>query len=295
MPALCKGFREAMNKVSQFLRFMLKAMCSEYNGIQVFLYPMTLLYWISSASILLPFTTLLSVRVHYLPLTFFGVLLIYVCFMILKIYTFVFPGPRSGHPKLLGEFYDKVIQLHLVLFVSVIAVMVYYILARFLGYFYRIDLPLKQGVVLFFRAFTVLLILYYYLKSMWLKPMRDRKYSQKRSTLLALGWANKNPWAALKYTVMMTVVVFASVKLYLIVIAYFITPVLSGIRHLLGLKLDIELIPISGIGSVLANLFMLAAAFMLSNLLFYPIIVLSQKLNNSMHPMKIKQVPYGQD
>ena len=270
-------------------------MCGQYNGIQVFLYPVTLLYWISSASILLPFTTLLSLRMHYLPLTFFGVLLIYVCFMILKIYTFVFPGPRSGHPKLLGEFYDKVIQLHLVLFVTVLVLMVYYILARFLGYFYRIDLPLKQGVMFFFRALTVLLILYYYLKSMWLKPMRDRRYSQKRSTLLALGWANRNPWAALKYTVMMIVVVFAAVKLYLIVIAYFITPVLSGIRHLLGLKLDIELIPISGIGSVLANLFMLAAAFMLSNLLFYPIIVLSQKLNNSMHPMKIKQVPYGQN
>lgn len=270
-------------------------MCSEYNGIQVFLYPMTLLYWISSTSILLPFTTLLSVRIHYLPLTFFGVLLIYVCFMILKIYTCLFPGPSSLHPKQLNEFYDKVIQLHLVLFVTLIIVMIYYILSRFLGYFYRIDLPLKQAVMLFFRAFTVLLILYYYLKSMWLGPLRARKYSQKRSTLLAIGWANKNPWAALKYSLMLVVVVFAAVKLYLIVIAYFITPVLSGIRHFLGLKLDIELIPISGIGSVLANLFMLAAAFMLSNLLFYPIIVLSQKLNNSMHPMKIKQVPYGQD
>ena len=149
--------------------------------------------------------------------------------------------------------------------------------------------------MLFFRAFTVLLILYYYFKSMWLGPLRARKYSQKRSTLLAIGWANKNPWAALKYSVMLFVVVFAAVKLYRVVIAYLITPVLSGLRHLLGLKLDIELIPISGIGSVLANIFMLAAAFMLSNLLFYPIIVLSQKLNNSMHPMKIKQVPYGQD
>ncbi|MDD3563053.1 MAG: hypothetical protein PHR32_05210 [Candidatus Cloacimonetes bacterium] len=284
-----------MNKASQFLRFMLRAMCSEYNGIQVFLYPMTLLYLISSTSILLPFTTLLSVRIHYLPLTFFGVLLIYVCFMILKIYTCLFPGPSSFHPKQLNEFYDKVIQLHLVLFVTLIIVMVYYILSRFLGYFYRIELPLKKAVMLFFRAFTVLLILYYYFKSMWLGPLRARKYSQKRSTLLAIGWANKNPWAALKYSVMLLVVVFAAVKLYLVVIAYLITPVLSGLRHLLGLKLDIELIPISGIGSVLANIFMLAAAFMLSNLLFYPIIVLSQKLNNSMHPMKIKQVPYGQD
>ncbi len=274
---------------------MLRAMCAEFNGIQVFLYPMTLLYWISSASILLPFTSLLSMSIHYLPLTFFGVLLIYVCFMVLKIYTCVFPGPHSHHPKLLDEFYELVIQLHLVLFVTIIVLMVYYILSRFLGYFYRIDLPLKQGVMFFFRAFTVLLILYYYLKSMWLKPLRARRYSQKRSLLLTIGWINRNPWAAVKYTVMMSVVVFAAVKLYLIAIAYFITPVLSGIRHLLGLKLDIELIPISGIFSVLANLFMLAAAFMLSNLLFYPIIVLSQKLNNSMHPMKIKQVPYDQD
>ncbi len=274
---------------------MLKAMCAEYNGIQVFLYPVTLLYWISSTSILLPFTSLLTLRIHYLPLTFFGVLLIYVCFMVLKIYTCLFPGPQKHHPKLKSEFYDLVIQLHLVLFVTVMILMVYYILSRFLSYFYSIDLPLKQGVMFLFRAFTVFLILYYYLKSMWLQPLRARKYSKKRCDILVTGWISKNIWAALKYTAMMSIVVFAAVKLYLLVIAYFITPVLSGLRHLLGLKLDIELIPISGIGSVFYNLFMLAAAFMLSNLLFYPIIVLSQKLNKSIHPMKIKQVPYGQD
>jgi hypothetical protein len=274
---------------------VLRAMCSEYNGIQVFLYPTTLLYWISSTSILLPFTTLLSVRMHYLPLTFFGVLLIYVCFMVLKIYTCIFPGPHKHYPKLMDEFYNMVIQLHLVLFVTVLVLMVYYILSRFLGYFYRIDLPLKKAVMFFFRAYTVLLILYYYLKSMWLQPLRERKYSQKRSTLLVTGWISKNIWAAVKYTGMMAIVVFAAVKLYLIVISYFISPVMEGIRHLLGLKLDIELIPISGIGSVLYNLFMLAAAFMLSNLLFYPIVMLSHKLNKSMHPMKIKQVPDGQN
>lgn len=274
---------------------MLRAMCSEYNGIQVFLYPMTLLYWISSSSILLPFTTLLSVRIHYLPLTFFGVLLIYVCFMVLKIYTCLFPGPHKHYPKFMNEFYDLVIQLHQVLFVTVIILMVYYILSRFLGYFYRIDLPLKHGVMFFFRAFTVLLILYYYLKSMWLLPLRRRNYSHKKSNLLVLGWISRNIWAAVKYTAMMSIVVFAAVKLYLIMIAYFLTPALSGLREYFGLKLDIELVPIYGIGSVLYNLFMLAAAFMLSNLLFYPIIVLSQKLNKSMHPMKIKQVPYGQN
>ncbi|MDD3103047.1 MAG: hypothetical protein PHY24_02410, partial [Candidatus Cloacimonetes bacterium] len=139
------------------------------------------------------------------------------------------------------------------------------------------------------------LILYYYLKSMWLKPLRERNYSQKKSTLLVTGWISRNVWAAVKYTGMMSMVVFAAVKLYLIIIAYFLTPALSGLKEFLGLKLEIELIPIDGISSILYNLFMLAAAFMLSNLLFYPIIVLSQKLNNSMHPMKIKQVPYAQD
>ncbi|MCB5254191.1 MAG: hypothetical protein RBR69_02630 [Candidatus Cloacimonadaceae bacterium] len=270
-------------------------MCSEYNGIQVFLYPMTLIYWISTTSILVPLTTLLSVRMHYLPLTFFGVFLVYVCFMVLKIYTCIFPGPHKLYPKLMDEFYDLVVQLHLVLFVTIIIIMVYYVLSRFLGYFYSIDLALKKGVLFFFRAFTVLLILYYYLKSMWLKPLRERNYSQKKSTLLVTGWISRNVWAAVKYTGMMSMVVFAAVKLYLIIIAYFLTPALSGLKEFLGLKLEIELIPIDGISSILYNLFMLAAAFMLSNLLFYPIIVLSQKLNNSMHPMKIKQVPYAQD
>jgi hypothetical protein len=270
-------------------------MCAEYNGIQVFLYPSTLFYWISSSSILWSLTSLLSLRIHYLPLTFFGVLFIYVGFMVLKIYTCLFRGPHKAYPQRMSEFYDSVIQLHLVLFVTIMTLMAYYVLSRFLSYFYAIEIPLKQGVMLLFRAFTTILILYYYLKSMWLKPLRDRNYSRNRAEFMTSGWAYKHPWAALKYTTMMIIVVLAAVRLYVIFIAYFVAPMLSGLTSVLGLKLNIELIPVSGIWSVLYNLFMLAAAFMLSNLFFYPIIMLGPQINNKLHPMKIKQVQNAQN
>jgi hypothetical protein len=284
-----------MSKTSNTLRFILKAMCSEYNGIQVFLYPMTIFYLISTNSILSAFTSLLSLRIYYLPLSFFGVLFIYVGFMVLKIYTCLFRGPHKEYPLLMDEFYESVINLHLVLFITLMILMVYFVLTKFLAYFYAIELPLKQVIMFLFRAFTTLLILYFYLRSMWLSPLRKRGYGKRRSKFIVTGWVYKHPWEAVKYTVMMIVVVISAVRLYVLVIAYFLSPLISGLSSLLGWHLSLDLITVSGIGSVLYNLFMLAAAFALSNLLFYPIISLGQTLNNKMHPMKIKQVHYAKN
>ncbi len=168
--------------------------------------------------------------------------------------------------------------------------MVFYILTMFLSYFYAVKLPFKHGVMFIFRAYTTILILFYYLKTQWLKPLRGRSYSKHRSELLCYSWIHRHPWAALKYSAIVFVVVFASVKAYVLIIAYFISPILMYLSTLLGLKLNIELLPVQGIGSVFYNVFMLSAAFMLSNLFFYPLILLGQSINNRYHPMNIKQV-----
>jgi len=99
---------------------------------------------------------------------------------------------------------------------------------------------------------------------------------------------------ALKYSAILVVLIVLAVRMYQIVIYYILSPLLVYLTTLSGLKLNIELLPVSGVGSVFYNVFMLFAAFMLSNLLFYPIIHLAQMLVTPLHPMRLKEVTNAQ-
>jgi hypothetical protein len=277
-----------------FLRYLLRAMCSHYNGIQVFLFPGTIFYWLSSANLVLSFSSLVNSRIHYLPLVFFMVLFAYVCFMVLKIYSCLFEGPHSLYPHKLEEFFDHIISLHLTLFVTVIVLMIFYVLSRFMAYFYGIQLPLNKGVWFTFRGFTVLLILLYYLRSMWLYPLHNTGYSVRRRERYCLAWILRHPFAALKYTMVMIVLLISAVRLYQLIIVVALSPALSYFAAFSGIELSIVLQPVTGIGSVFLNVFLLFAAFMLSNLMFYPFIYLGQMLVKAMHPIQFKQVKYAE-
>lgn len=273
-----------------FLRFMLRAMCSQYNGIQVFLFPGTIFYWLSSTSLVWSFSSLINSRLHYLPLVFFLVLFAYVCFMVLKIYAALFDNQHARNSHRMEEFYDYVIGLHLTLFITVIVLMVFYVLTRFLAYFYGIQLPLNKGVWFTFRVFTVLLILLSYLRSMWLSPLKNKHYGIRLRERYCLAWILRNPFAALKFTFVMIVLLVSAVRLYQLIIVMVYSPALAYLASISGLKLNIELHPVTELSSVFYNVFMLFAAFMLSNIFFYPIIMLGQLLVDAMHPIRFKQV-----
>jgi hypothetical protein len=283
-----------VTKSSALLRGFLKAMFSDYNGIQVFLYPGTIFYWISSTSILWALSTLLSVRLHFLPISFMGILVIYISFIMMKIYTILYQGPHRDNPHLLSEYWDAIIRLHTRLFVVLLAAMIFFVFTEFMAYFYGIKIPLKQGIMLFFRLFTILLIIAYYIPAMWLKPYRKRRYGKRRSELLCYSWITKNPLQAVKYSGMLFLVMLAAVRIYVIVIAYIYNPLLFALNDFLGINLHVELMPISNIWTVFYNLFMLAVAFMLSNLCFFPIIKLAQLLADALHPIKLVKVNHAQ-
>jgi len=276
------------------LRAILKAMCSNYNGIQVFMDSGSLFYWLSSTSLLWAFTSLFQLRIHYLPLVMYLIMFVYVGFMILKIYTSLFEGPHKLFPNRMNEFFDYIIKLHLYLFITLMVLMVFYVFTKFLSYFYAINLPLNRGIWITFRGFTIVLILAYYVRHMWLLPLRQRGYDVGRCECYCLAWIKRNPIAALKYSAILVVLIVLAVRMYQIVIYYILSPLLVYLTTLSGLKLNIELLPVSGVGSVFYNVFMLFAAFMLSNLLFYPIIHLAQMLVTPLHPMRLKQVTNAQ-
>lgn len=270
-------------------------MFSDYSGVQVFIYPVTIFYWISSNSILLALSTLLSVRVHFLPITFWGVLFVYVAFVMMKLYTMMSYNPQQRSPNFVSEYWDSVIKLHIRLFLVLMMVMVFFVLAEFLNYFYGIKMPVKQGIMLFFRLFTVLLIVAYYVAHMWLKPYLERRYSIQRSMKLCYSWLIKHPLEAIKYTGMLFLIMIAAVRLYVLLIGYVYNPMLLAAREFMGINLQLDLLPIDKLWSVFYNLAMLSAAFMLSNLCFYPIVFLAQLLAHKLNPIVIGKVIDAKD
>lgn len=266
------------------------ALFSEYNGIQVFIYPYTLMYWITGGSLLVAITSLLSISIHYLPISFFGVILIYVAFISFKLYTMYFTKPHRLELHNVNDFWDSIIRLHLYLFITLMILMVFFVLSEFLSYFYGIKLPLKQAVMALFRIFTVSLILIYYLWSTWLKPYRNRNYGRKRAEKLCLGFIIHHPWESLRFSVITLLMVLVAVRAYALTALYVLSPIFDGLSRFLAIKFSLELSRIHNTGSILYDLFVVAAAFMLSNLCFYPFIILSQKLITAIHPIKLKSL-----
>ncbi len=202
----------------------------------------------------------------------------------------IFSVAPHHHVRLFDGFWDSIINLHVRLFVVLLIVMVFFVLSEFLSYFYGIKLPVKHAVMLFFRLFTILLIIAYYIPYMWLKPYLERGYGKRRSEMLCYSWLIKHPLIAIKYSGLLFLIMIAAVRLYLLMINYVYSPLLLGILDLTGINVRLELIRIDQLWSVFYNLFILAAAFILSNVCFYPLIVLAQLLADKLHPISFAKV-----
>jgi len=246
------------------------------------------MYWITSSSLLVAITSLLSTSIHYLPLTFFGVIMVYVAFTMLKLYTMYFNKPHRFLLNNVSDYWNSVIRLHLYLFITLMILMTFFVLSEFLSYFYGIKLPLKQVVMGMFRVFTISLILIYYLWSVWLKPYRNRKYGKRRAEVLCWGFILHHPWESLKFSLITLLVVVMAVRAYAIAALYVISPIFEGLSHYFGISFTLELSRITSVGTIIYDLFVLAAAFMLSNLCFFPIIYLLQRFISFIHPIKLR-------
>lgn len=282
-----------MHWFSSFLKQLLKAMFSGYSGVQIFLYPVLLFFWLSHESALASFSTLLMNRIHFLPLVFYFVLLMYVGFMVLKIYIGVFEGSMKQQKSRLEEFYNIVIKLHVYLFITLIVLMIFYVLTKFLSYFYGIELPLKQGVMYAFRLFTTSIILLFYVYTMWLKPFREQHYSTKHCQAKCYIWVMRNPFRAFMFTLIMLLSMVVMVKIYLLAVSYVFIPLMNSIFDVTDISLSIMLMPVNKISSVAVNVFLLTAAFLLSNLLFYPFMYVGDQLVLALHPIMKEQRDHG--
>ena len=122
-----------MKLVHNAIRIIFKLLFGDFNGVQVFLYPLTLFVWIDDLSFSFVVTGLLTVYKHYFPLFIFLLVLLYVFFLILKshsVYLYNYPDSSLQEKRF---FRNSVINIHLgLLFVVIGGVL--YMLATFQYY-----------------------------------------------------------------------------------------------------------------------------------------------------------------
>lgn len=118
----------------RFLRYWI----GSFNGIQVFIFPVLLLNWLEALELVHVVTELLTFKIHYLPLTIFMFLAVYVLFIIAKYYV------SAPHTK--AEFKHFIIEFHKYLLICLLCFAILFLLAIFLKYFYGILISEKPSL-----------------------------------------------------------------------------------------------------------------------------------------------------
>ncbi len=260
-----------------------KVLCGDFNGIQVFWSPGTLIPLLSSSGILAALSSALSFRIHYMPLFIFLIMGFYVIYVTLKLKLF-YQIPN-------GDFTDAFIGLNLSVLGLFLISLIVYAVSGFMLYFYGIDGILKPLLLLLFKSYTALIILYHYLLWMWLRPFYARRYGRQRAFTAMVAWQRKNIYAAVRYTLMMILMVLAAIKVYQILLSYVLQPVLDGLVLHLKINLQLHMTAFYNLWDIVINLGILILAFLISNLCFYPLVYAVTYIGKRLLPIQTRPEP----
>gem|GEM_PF-533937 len=260
-------------------KLITEALFGKYLGAQVFIAPITLFYLIKSDSLLAAGTSLISLNIHLFPLLVFLIMAWYVIFMIIKLKLLI---KGSG-----SDYLDSIIQLNVSLLALVLIALIIYALATFMAYFYGIRETMKHAMYFLFKFYTALMIIYQYLYNDFLKPLSKPHYSRIRTERIFLAWARNRKMLLLRYTLLMFLVILAATRLYQLIIQYALIPFLEGVKTYAGMDIRITLSSFIGIGDVLYNVLLCILAFLISNLLFYPLVLVIEYLIHKYLPFEM--------
>lgn len=258
--------------------FLVEALFGKYLGIQVFIAPITMFYLIRSDSIMKAGTSLLGFRIHYLPLLVFLIMLVFMLFMMVKL--------RLLQGGTYQDYIDSVIELNISMLGLIIIALITYAVSSFLAYFYGIKGTVKDSMYLLFKLYTSLLILYHYLLNHLLTAFCPTQLGRRRAIRYIKAWGLKHKYMMLRYLVFLSLVVMAMARLYILLIHYALAPILTGLKEYTGINLRFSLVQFYGLQDVFFNVAVLFVAFMISNLMIYPLVYGGEYLINKYLPFK---------
>jgi hypothetical protein len=269
-----------MSYLHKLLLRIFSLLFGEFNGMQIFLYPMTLVFWIDTDSFLYATTGLLTTQKHYFPLTVFLLFFLFTLFLVVKYASIVF---GDKHPHTQGEvsnFRQTVMTLHKMLLIAVVCAALIWVVSAFLKYYFGISVPLKSVYPFLIKTLSILIILWYALVQMWTKPFRDMGQEPGEAWLSFRGEYKSHPGIYSVHTISYALLAVIGCFIFNLLIVN----VLYGVFGMLGISLNLYLAAPSSIGAILYNVFIFAVAMLLSNLLFSPIVKAISRIADRQHP-----------
>lgn len=273
-----------MPLIHRALHLVFRLLFGDYTGVQVFLYPMTLFCWIDGLSFSFVITGLLTIQRHFFPLFIFILLFMYIAFLIIKNHSNILSDEHPNSPEEKRIFGRMVINVHLVLFVTLICFGILYVLATFLSYYYHIRIPLKLIYPEAFRFFSIMLILYFGTLNYWMQAYRKRNISLNHAQRLVRRDIKARPLPYALYAVFLCLFMVLGSYVY----SYLVLNLIFPITLAFGFSPQLLLIPVTNIPALLYDVLILGAAFMLSNLLFSPLSLLISHYASIFHPYNLR-------
>lgn len=266
------------------LKWTLHSVFGEWNGVQALLYPTSLLYLLNSFSFLYWMSGVLTQDQHFLPLSLFCLIFFFVSFIIIKFYSFRSENEAPADHR--NDMIRFLLELHKGIFLVLVVSAVLYLLYAFLNYFYSIQLPIKKIYAHFLQYISIALIMFYYIQSIWTKPFRNKGMSYPRAIRHVMVYARHNIQGTLMFSALLILIVISSAKIFQLLVVFLISPGIDLLSALIGFSLRPELLPVKGMAELFFNLWIIFSIFILSNLIYAPIIALFNILVRKLHPLK---------
>lgn len=276
-----------MTTLHKILIRIFSLLFGDFNGVQVFLYPMSLFYWIETESFLVASSGLMTSQKFYIPLVVFLLILILMGTLAMKNLS-ALVSDKYPHPEAeKTSFIQTVIGMHKLLLLILGGFALIFLATALLNQFYGLSLPLQTINLSLARLLSAILILYYALRNSWTQPYREqgmdlrkalaevrRDYGQKQTSYLLHG----------ALYVMLAVVFSAIYHLVFVRGTYLVLTVL-------GVDPNLYLAVPSGLVTLLYDIFVLFVAMLISNLLFAPLVKLAVHLAGKFHPHRFITSP----
>jgi hypothetical protein len=267
----------------QFCIGLLRLLFGSFNGMQVILYPMALVFWLNINSFQYVSIGLFTSHKYYFPLLIFLVVFILVVLLILKNYSELSHPNQKLSQEQKNSIAHTIIGLHKILLVVMFAVGLIYLVYAFLNHYYGISLPLSTIYTSLARFVSVGLILGYALRNAWTSPHRENGMDVRRALVMVRKDFRSRPRPFLLHG-------FSFIIMALLACGIYNNIVMNVLDFFIGRTgFSLHLAHATGLLPLIYDVFLLFVALLLSNLVFSPLVLLVNSLSHKMIPQPIME------
>ena len=277
--------RIGMNKIISKILYLF---FGEWNGIQNFIAPSVLIFTFNQYSFIHWITGVLTYQRFYLPLLVYLVMLYSVIFLCLKAYFQWNNLPNSPRKNTdVHAFKDFILpfilKLHLWLFIFLTLILAVYIFKNGYTFIYRQSFPIFIVYYWLLRIGAIAMTLYIFALLEIAIPLIKKGKSFNWAQRYFHKFLMKHWRTAIPILAVQLLWIYVSVLLFSLLIGQLQN--LIGLDLLLshGKPLEIIFQEVHSVGQFMSNLLWLLFAFMFSNLLYSPIMLLTNKGLNRFH------------